>query len=80
MSYGSPVLDYCYDIPPEEQETRIEMNKDLGIIDVENLFIHGCIEISVIDGDGLFIYLGGLGFIKRIKLLIIGKRKEENKN
>ncbi len=35
MSYGSPVPDYCYDIPSEEQESRIEMNEDLCIVELE---------------------------------------------
>jgi hypothetical protein len=56
MSYGSPVPDYCYDIPSEEQEKRIEMNDDLCIIDDEHFFIRGCIEIPVIDGEGPFIW------------------------
>ncbi|WP_328589503.1 DUF2199 domain-containing protein [Priestia abyssalis] len=30
MSYGSPVPDYCYDIPSEEQESRIEMNEEFS--------------------------------------------------
>ena len=56
MSYSSPVPDYCYDIPLEEQEKRIEMNDDLCIVDDEHFFIRGCIEIPVKDGDGPFIW------------------------
>lgn len=56
MSYGSPVPDYCYDVPSEEQESRIEMNEDLCIIDDEYFFIRGCIEIPVRDGEGPFIW------------------------
>ncbi|WP_338752632.1 DUF2199 domain-containing protein [Bacillus sp. FJAT-52991] len=56
MSYGSSVPDYCYDIPSEEQESRIEMNEDLCIIDDEYFFIRGCIEIPVIDGESPFIW------------------------
>lgn len=29
MSYGSPMSDYCLDIPEEERESQIEMNDDL---------------------------------------------------
>lgn len=56
MSYGSPVPDYFYDIPTEEQESRVEMNEDLCIIDDEHFFIRGCIEIPVVDGDEPFIW------------------------
>lgn len=56
MSYGSPVPDYCYDVPSEEQEHRIKMNEDFCIIDDEYFFIRGCIEIPVIDGEGPFIW------------------------
>lgn len=56
MSYASPVPDYCYEIPEEEQAKRIEMNEDLCIVDDEHFFIRGCIEIPVADGDGPFIW------------------------
>ncbi|KZN99719.1 DUF2199 domain-containing protein [Pseudobacillus badius] len=56
MSYGRPVPDYCYEIPLEEQEERIEMNEDLCIIDEEYFFVRGCIEIPVVDGEGPFIW------------------------
>ncbi|MBT2701181.1 DUF2199 domain-containing protein [Bacillus sp. ISL-40] len=56
MSYGSPVPDYCHDIPLEEQESRIEMNDGLCVIDDEHFFIRGCIEIPVLDGEGPFIW------------------------
>ena len=48
MSYGSPVPDYFYDIPSEEQENRIEMNDDLCVIDDEHFFIRGCIRNTCI--------------------------------
>ncbi|PLR78515.1 DUF2199 domain-containing protein [Bacillus sp. V3-13] len=56
MSYGSLVPEYYYDIPIEEQESRIEMNEDVCIIDDEYFFIRGCIEIPVCDGEGPFIW------------------------
>ncbi|AQU79538.1 DUF2199 domain-containing protein [Planococcus faecalis] len=56
MSYGSPVPDYCEDIPEEEWESRIEMNEDLCIVDDEHFFIRGAIEIPVTDDEGPFIW------------------------
>ena len=56
MSYGSPVPDYCEDIPEEEWEGRIEMNEDLCIVDDEHFFIRGAIEIPVTDDEGPFIW------------------------
>lgn len=56
MSYGSLVPDFCFDIPSEEQQSRIEMNEDLCIIDNEYFFIRGCIEIPVLDGEEPFIW------------------------
>lgn len=56
MSYGSLVPDYCFDITSEEQQSRIEMNEDLCIIDNEYFFIRGCIEIPVLDGEEPFIW------------------------
>lgn len=52
MSYGSTMPVYCEGIPEEEQESRIEMNEDLCIVDDEYFFIRGAIEIPVIDGEG----------------------------
>lgn len=56
MSYGIPAPDYCEDIQEEEQESRIEMNEDLCIVDDEYFFIRGAIEIPVTDGEGPFIW------------------------
>lgn len=82
MSYVSPVPDYCYDLPSEEQESRIEMNEDLCIIDDEYFFIRGCIEIPVNDGEEPFIWdvwvsLSEGNFDKTIDFWM---KKEEKKN
>ncbi|OCA84057.1 hypothetical protein A8F94_15110 [Bacillus sp. FJAT-27225] len=82
MSYGSPIPDYVYDIPMEEQESRIEMNDDLCIIDEEYYFIRGCIELPVIDGEGPFTWdvwvsLSKANFNKTIENWDIQGREEE---
>ena len=56
MSYGSSVPDYFYDVPTEEQEIRIELNDDLCVIDDEYFFIHGSIEIPIINSSKPFIW------------------------
>lgn len=56
MSYGSPMPDYCGDIPEEEQESRIEMNEEVCIVDEEHFFIRGAIELPVTDGEGPFTW------------------------
>ncbi|UJF28450.1 DUF2199 domain-containing protein [Planococcus sp. 107-1] len=56
MSYGSPLPDYCLDIPEEERESRIEANDDLCNVDEEYFFIRGAIEIPVTGGDHPFIW------------------------
>lgn len=55
MSYGSQQPDYCEDIPEEEQKNRIEMNKDLCIVNDKHFFIRGAIEIPVTDRGWPFI-------------------------
>ncbi len=56
MSYRSAVPDYFFDIPADEQESRVEMNDDLCIIDDKYFFIRGNIEIPVIDTNQKFIW------------------------
>ena len=56
MSYGSAVPDYFFEIPVDEQESRVEMNDDQCIIDDKYFFIRGNIEIPIIDTNQKFIW------------------------
>lgn len=56
MSYGSAVPDYFFDIPDDEQESRVEMNDDQCIIDDKYFYIRGNIEIPIIDTNQKFVW------------------------
>ncbi|MEC3885121.1 DUF2199 domain-containing protein [Halobacillus sp. HZG1] len=48
-SYGNPAPVYYYDAEPEEREDRFELDDDVCVMDNGNFFIHGCIEIPMIE-------------------------------
>ncbi|MGG3452303.1 DUF2199 domain-containing protein [Domibacillus aminovorans] len=82
MSYGSPVPEYYYDVPTDEQESRIEMNEDMYIIDDKYFFVRGCIEIPVVDGEEPFIWdvwvsLSEMNFDKTIDYWEVRGREQE---
>lgn len=56
MSYGTDA-PYWYDVTtPEHRERQVEISSDQCIVDGEQYFIRGCLEIPVVDEDEPFIW------------------------
>ncbi|MFN3153623.1 DUF2199 domain-containing protein [Bremerella sp.] len=56
MDFGWDQPDAYWTIPEEERAQRCETNRDWCVIDQKEFFIRGCLEIPVVDGDGLFVW------------------------
>lgn len=56
MDFGVDAPAAYYSIPSGERETRCVMNADLCVIDENEFFIRGCLEIPVIDGPRPFVW------------------------
>jgi hypothetical protein len=52
MSFGAAAPAYYYAVPEEQRPARCLLNDDLCIIDGEQFFIRGCLEVPVPDGPG----------------------------
>jgi len=55
-SYGTLGPVYYEFAPPEEREQRFELSEDLCVMDNENFFIRGCVEIPIIGTNEEFIW------------------------
>src|SRR5688572_1563418 len=56
LSFSADAPVYYYGIPAEERARRCRLNADLCVIDDEHCFIHGCLELPVLDGPGPFVW------------------------
>jgi hypothetical protein len=54
--FGADFPDYYFSIPPEERGQRIEINRDLCVVDESHFFIRGRIEIPIIGHDEPFCW------------------------
>ena len=52
---GLDYPDYYFSVPEEERDTRIELTSDTCIIDCEDFFIRGVIELPVHDYSQVFM-------------------------
>jgi hypothetical protein len=54
--FGAEFPEYYLSIPPAEREERVELTKDLCVVDGSHFFIRGRIEIPIIDHDEPFCW------------------------
>ncbi len=56
MDFGADAPSAYYAIPADELEARCELTADLCVIDANEFFIRGCLEIPVVDGSRPFVW------------------------
>jgi len=56
MSYGSDAPHWYDIIAPEERERRTILSSDQCVIDGENFFIRGCLELPILDTGDVFVW------------------------
>lgn len=56
MGYAAKAPHNWFRLPEAERETRAKLSTDLCIIDREEFYIRGCIEVPVLDCDENFIW------------------------
>ena len=56
MDFGADAPVPYYAIPQDERENRCELNADLCVIDQQEFFVRGCLEIPVVDGPRPFVW------------------------
>jgi hypothetical protein len=56
MSVGAEAPYWYYGLSPEECDRRAELSSDQCVIDGEQFFVRGVLEIPVVDGDGPFTW------------------------
>lgn len=70
LDYGADAPAYYRTIPMEEREKRVVLEKEICIVDDEEFFIHGCIDIPIIDSDADKIFSWVFGARSAVKVLI----------
>lgn len=56
MDYGADAPVAYYSIPQNERERRCELTSDICVIDGQEFFVRGCLEIPVVDGTRPFVW------------------------
>lgn len=56
MSFGAEAPATYFMIPENERPTRCDLTPDLCLIDDNQFFVRGCLEIPVIDGSQPFVW------------------------
>ena len=56
MEFGADAPTLYYIIPEAERESRCDLTDDLCVIDEEQFFIRGCLELPIIEGSQPFVW------------------------
>jgi hypothetical protein len=56
LSFGCKAPDHWVQIPEAERQSRGRLDSDVCIIDNEDIFIRGCLEIPIIGKDDKFVW------------------------
>jgi hypothetical protein len=56
MDFGAEAPLAYYSIPEAEREARCELTSDVCMIDEDEFFVRGCLEIPVLDGPRPFVW------------------------
>jgi hypothetical protein len=56
MDFGADAPVAYYSIPQQQREARCKLTSDLCIIDEQEFFVRGCLEIPVVDGPRPFVW------------------------
>ncbi|MBS0201512.1 MAG: DUF2199 domain-containing protein [Planctomycetes bacterium] len=56
MDYGTDAPAAFYSIPDDERESRCDLTDEVCMIDGQEFFIRGCLEIPVLDGPQPFVW------------------------
>lgn len=56
MAFGSYSPAHYDKIPEAERESRCDLTDDLCVIDEEQFYIRGCLELSVVEGRQPFVW------------------------
>jgi hypothetical protein len=56
MSFEADAPVPFHSIPQEEREARCNLTSDLCVIDRQEFFVRGCLEIPVVDGPRPFVW------------------------
>jgi len=56
MDFGTDAPMAYYSIPHAEREARCDLTSDLCLIDGNEFFVRGCLEVPVVDGPRSFVW------------------------
>lgn len=78
-SFGAHAPLSYYDVPQRERESRCDLGSDDCVIDKENFFVRGCIEIPVIGETepfswGVWVSLSETNFAEWVKCYELDER------
>ena len=82
LDFGADVPDLVYEIPPSERKARVVGNSDFFVIDEENYFVRGVIEIPILGHEqtfnwGAWVSLSEKNFKRMTELLNSDEREKE---